>query len=277
MTIRYVSLNAICVADTQVRGLRLESVRTDFARLVAVSAVVPGNSVLSGVSFEGGMVLVRNGARLTIEAAGLATYGNLGDAQGYALYVDGTGSEIVVNGGAFDRLSAVVPNFLTNCLASLISSRGARLVINDVALTAGPPRSANADRTNGIASCAGNVELNRSTLSGFVGGTTLSHGTALALYGGTATLTDSVIAGNRYGIYVSAATLSLRGLSRVERSELNGIFLSGDASLVVDPGGVVRDNGGHGITSEGFGANVFIDVVGADLSGNAARACRRGT
>ena len=268
-TIRYQSVNAICVKDTQVRGIRLENGRTDFYSPTAISATAPGSSLLSGVSFEGGRVLVFNGARLTIEAAGLASYGNIGGWNGYALTVDGAGSEIVVNGGAFDRLSAVVPNFLTNCLASLMSSRGARLVLNQVALTAGAARSADADRTNGIAVCGGSVELNGSTLTGFVGGTTLSHGTALALYGGRATLTDSVITGNRYGVYVEAAALSLTGASSVERSELNGIYLVGNAALAMGPGSAVRENGEHGIASNGYGAEIFVDLSGAELSGNA--------
>ena len=267
-TIRYQSVNALCVSGSQVRDIRLESGFPDSYGGIAVQAYAGAGSLLSGVSFHGGMIFVSGGARLTIEPAGLASYGDLGDSKGYALFVDGPGSEVVVNGGAFDRLSAVVSGNLGNCAAGLVSRSGARLVLDRVALTAGPPRNRSADRTNGIAGCGGSVELHRSTLTGFVGGGGLANGTALVLYGGQATLVDSVIAGNRYGIYANGAVLSMQGLSGVERSELHGIFMSGDASLAMQPGSVVRNNGDHGVTADGVGGSIIIDIAGADLSGN---------
>jgi hypothetical protein len=267
-TIRYVSLVAMCVRDSQVRGIRLESARTDFATVTAINALGAGNSLLSGVSFDGGMIWVHAGAKLTMEPAGLASYGNPGSSYGFAIYADGAGSEAIVNGGAFDRLSPVQTSNLGNCLAALSANRGARLVLNQVVLLPGPPRHANANRSNAVAACSSEVELNGVTASGFVGGTTTSSGVALGLYGGRATLNGTALSGNRYGAYVTSGTLILAGASRIEGSELDGALIDGNSSLIVSGASAVRGNGGHGVSLSGQGGDPLVDVVDADFAGN---------
>src|SRR6185295_946949 len=206
------------------------------------------------------------------EPAGLATYGNLGSGQGYAIQVD-LGGEVVVNGGSFDSLSAVAPTNNTNCLAPMMSSRGSRLVLNGVTLRSGPPRSASATRSNGIAGCTGSVELNDTRVSGFVGGTTNDIGVGVFLQGGSLTMTNSVLDANRYGISAISGTVTLRGTSRVEASQVDGIYLSGNSILTMEPGSAVNGSGGHGVNTRGS-VDMFLDLVSAELSGNALSGLR---
>ena len=278
-TILYETGIGICVGDTQLRGLNLEGVASPGRTLdAAVRGVVAGTSTLvSGVRLGTGKVSALGGARITLEAAGLADYGDPGAFGRVVFEAVGAGSEIVVDGGAFDR----VPNAngaSANCgAASMFAANGAKLVLNRVDVRSGGPRDANGIAGNAISACrGGRIELRNTTVSGFrrvSGDPTLNLGFAVFLDDGTSLLLDegSVLSGNGVGIGAdTGSTVEVLGGSIVEGSLGNGIELIGNGTtLRLGAGSIVRNSGQSGIVASANGAStISLDLAGATVSGN---------
>jgi len=265
VTIRYASGTGICVGDTQVRGVRLEAEAPGTSKPIFAS--VPGASVLNGVSFAGGQVFATAGARLTIEPGGLASYGDLGDAGGRAIGAFGTGTEVVVNGGAFDQLRRVSTG---DCNGSFFAMQSARLTLRGVtaSIAAGDGASS---RAYGVGVCTGaTVALFATTLRGFTPGAavTVSQDGSLEMAEGSALI------GNELGIEAfNGAAVSLGAGSTIQGSGGSGIRIASASrpmSLTMAAGSSVRDGAGHGIQIEGLpGTPPTVEIAGAQVSGNA--------
>ncbi len=279
-TIRYASAAGICVGDTQVRDLRLE-VETILNTTVAIAGTGPGASLLSGTSVSGGSILAAAGARVTMEPGPLASYGDPGDLSGRAVIVTGAGSEVIVNGGRFDRLSSVPFSGTSpgpSCAqgASLYATSGGRLVLNQVDLAPGPARSSAAKYDVAIGACSGaRLELNGSTVAGFVRGGLTDSGLAVSVANGSTLLVsaNSALTGNQTGISMRNATATLDGGATVGGSLASGIIVngsSGPSTLSLRGGSGVSGGAAHGIDVRGATATPpNIDIADATLAGNA--------
>lgn len=122
-------------------------------------------------------------AKLSVEPAGLASYGDTGKIQDSALTaydlstlrVRDAGSEVVVRGGAFDRMAATGGRGSTiqvsDCPnnAALFAWRGARLVLDGVDVRYGPRRVGDDPYAIAVGLCRdASVELKGATaISGF--------------------------------------------------------------------------------------------------------------
>jgi hypothetical protein len=272
-TIRYASLVGVCVGNTQVRGIRLEAEKM-LNNIGAIWADAPGDSLLSGVSFQGGLILARSGAHITIEPGGLADYGDIGDLSGRAILVVGTGSEVTVNGGTFDRLPPLSAG-TGNCPQSgNLYVQGGRLFLNNVALRPGPARKPDATHDTPVAGCSGaQIYLYGTSVAGFVRGTSFEHaavsmvGSSVVLGGGT------TLSGNRSGVYLKTATVALEVDARIEGSTNDGIYINGSGGfsvLTLASGTVVTGSGMSGIEVHGSTSTPpSIDLQGATLADNA--------
>jgi Right handed beta helix region/Protein of unknown function (DUF1565) len=278
-TLRYASIIGLCVGDSQVRGLRLE-VETMLNNIVAIQASAPGANLISGVSFQGGILLVGGGARLTLEPAGLATYGDLGDLSGRAAFVRGAGSEIVVNGGSFDRLSSLNSSGGTtgpgcSSTANFYAVQGAQLVFNQVDLRAGPARNSNAIFDVAVAGCDNaQIELNATTISGFVRGAGINIGVAASINDGSSlTLgAGTTLSGNHGGIYMTRGSVALSAGALIQGSTTSGIYINsgyGVATLTLASGSAIQGSTGSAIDVHGSSTNPpRLDVSGAIFANN---------
>ncbi len=277
-TLRYGSPIGICVGDSQVRGLRLE-VETMLNNTVAIQAAVPGATLLSGVSFQGGLILASGGGRITLEPAGLASYGDLGDFGGKAIVVRNVGSEVVVNGGSFDRLpsldSGASPGPGCAGTASFYALHGGRLVLNQVDLRPGPARNANAIYDIAVAGCDNaQIELNATTISGFLRSTGLGNGVAVALGSGSSlTLgAGTALSANNGGIYMNGASVTLAAGALIQGSTTSGIYVNNSAGIstvTLAPGSSIQGSTESGIEMRGSSTNPSrLDVSGATFANN---------
>ncbi|MEO6363763.1 MAG: right-handed parallel beta-helix repeat-containing protein, partial [Caldimonas sp.] len=307
-TVRFKSWFAFCVGDTRLVGVRIEG--DGRSGIHAVYARHASQSSLSGVSWHNAMVYVENGAKLSVEPAGLASYGDTGKIQdsGLTAYnlstlrVRDPGSEVVVRGGAFDRMAATggrgsrvqVSDCPNN--AALFAFRGARLVLDGVDVRYGPRRVGDDPYAIAIGLCQdAAVELKGATsVFGFA-----PVGAAVAMARGKLLVDEgSLLSANQYGVFAeSAATgtrvdITLAGRSTIQNSLADGIFVDSSVNTVaarplvtLGTGTTIRGSGRHGLALAGSAAGAtgielaldgatVADNAGAGIDIESGQACR---
>jgi hypothetical protein len=152
---------------------------------------------------------------------------------------------------------------------------GARLVLNQVDIRPGPPRSVNHKFDVVVAACDNaQIELDATTITGFQRGTTIDTGVAVAI-GGNSSLTlgaGTTLSANRGGVYMINASTTLGAGALIQGSTTAGIYVnsgSGIGTLTLAAGSAVQGSGEHGIDVRGSNTNPpRIDVSGASFANN---------
>lgn len=230
-----------------------------------------GTSSLDGVAFSGvasgydyDYFDVVGGAKVTMTPGGRTTYAT---GFGAGVVVQGAGSELVVNGGAFDdaHWSGI------SRAAHLAVTGGAKLVLNGVAVTR-PVANQNGSNLQGIYATDSTVELRGATnVGGFANGAGVFIG-----YNTTLLLTDTAEShGNTWGLFVSGfgtagvvSTLTLSGSASVHDNSSGGIrgdYVNGHkVDVSIGGSASVANNGGNGIEYSG---GTFA-MTGGSVTGN---------
>ena len=211
-----------------------------------------GDTVLTRVAFAsaasgGGAVMleVKSGAHVTLVPGGLARYAT---GVGAFAHVLGTGSRLVVEGGAFDD---VIGGAVSNAAVFLVTQLG-QLVLNGV-LVERPVANQTAVAIAGVRVDGGLAEFHSTTtLRGF------NNAQGLWVQGGGSALVtdDALITGNLYGVIASSSPgsptlLTLSGNAAVSNNLQDGIrgdLVSGhDLNLTIVGNAAVESNGTTGV------------------------------
>lgn len=240
-----------CMNGSELAGLRLERVEAggtivevlaganDLTGVALAGTIVPATGASSGGASP--LVHLRAGAKATMRPGGLTSYTSV---VGNAVFVEGAGAELTVEGGAFDDARA--PSG-----AALRTGSGAKLVLRDVLVRR---TNVTAYATSGLDVCSTcTVEVRgASRVEGF----TNEYGIRVATGGALVLADTATVTGNVHGIFVtgpgaSPATVTLSGASVVKGNTQEGVrgdFVSGhvlDFKTTGTP--KIENNGGAGV------------------------------
>jgi hypothetical protein len=254
----------VCLNGNVLRGIVFERASGGGYPVAAIS----GASSLEGVSFVGAvagfsysMMTVQSGAKVTMSPGALTRYMT---KIGQGIEVTGNGSELVVNGGAFDDVNSSIISGAATVMVSL----GGKAVLNGV-LVERPVANQTASVIIGLTVNDGTMELRGDTVvKGF------NNGNGLRVAGGaTVLVTDNtVIRDNANGIFATSSTpltnVTINGNAQIRNHTQDGIrgdFISGhNLALVVGGSAQITENGESGIE---YSAGTFT-MTGGSITNN---------